>query len=161
MTFHTVYPELRREPRRVRRHFTLSLEAPRRQPSDHPPTHPRFGQRNFLSSVELFNLQLLDLRPSASPHPRLPLSPLFPRTFAHHVHDRNALNSFPSKRLRTTFFTTAGWGSPASAHFKYHLNSGAFRFRLSTPSPANSCICHTSEKSPVSLERISKPATRV
>jgi hypothetical protein len=26
------------------------------------------------------------------------------------LHDRNALNSFPSKRLRTTFIATAGWG---------------------------------------------------
>ena len=37
-------------------------------------------------------------------NPRLPSSSLFSYTSAHHVHDRNALNSFPSRRLRTAFF---------------------------------------------------------
>lgn len=52
------------------------------------------------------------------------------------MHDRNALNSFPFKRLRTALIATEGGASSTllltTCHFIH-----------------KSCICHTSEKSPV------------
>lgn len=62
--------------------------------------------------------------------PRLSL--LLSSTSAHHTHDRNALNSFALKHLRTAFFATEGWGGSATGHFKYHLNSGSPNCRPST-----------------------------
>lgn len=64
------------------------------------------------------------------------LSPLPPTTSAHTVHDRNAPNFNPVKALRTTFFTTEGWGGSTTAHFKFHLNStGLSSLECAVPRP--------------------------
>ena len=55
------------------------------------------------------------------------------------VHDRSRLNSFPSKRLRTTFFTTEGWGRSTSNHFKFYLNSGSLPWCPASPDPVRAC----------------------
>ena len=41
------------------------------------------------------------------------------------VHDRNTLNSFPFKRLRTAFFATAGWGGSTIAPLHSHPRNSA------------------------------------
>ena len=83
----------------IRRRFTLSLEgSSHRAPSPYAIcAHPR--------------------------NPRLPSSSLFSYASAHHVHDRNALNSFCFKGLRTTFIATEGWGGSDEGFFKFYFNS--------------------------------------
>ena len=65
------------------------------------------------------------------------------RSFAaSHVHDRNALNPFRLKRLRTTFFATEGWVPPhprksaASANHNFQQLTHCFR-----PSPHGGSLC--------------------
>src|SRR5579859_8050499 len=57
------------------------------------------------------------------------LTSVFSFTSAHPVRDRNTLNSFPAKLLRTTFLGTEGWGRKGSCKnlSLYHYNLYATR----------------------------------
>src|ERR671923_681336 len=63
------------------------------------------------------------------------LSPLFPITSPQRVHDRNALNSFRHRHLRTTFFTTGGWGTASALTLHPEPPVSVFSFQSLTHYP--------------------------
>src|SRR5690348_4465295 len=83
-----------------------------------PCSSPGNGHRLFFTSHQLapFTLSHEGSLEGRDPRNAVCFSNLFPfNNFRTPLRDRNAPNSFLPKRLRTTSFTTAGWGVSALA----------------------------------------------